>query len=70
MIFKVLFLFSSSVYSALIPGNNVNFVTKSGYKYSGVPEVDTRKLSNGQTIKNLNIYMFRKLLHLRAIRMP
>ena len=69
MIFKVLLLFSSSVYSALIPGDNVNFVTKSGYKYTGVPEVGTCQLSNGQTIKNLNMYLFRKLLHLKAIRM-
>ena len=45
MIFKVLLLFSSSVFSALIPGDNVNFVTKSGYKYTGEPEVDTCQLS-------------------------
>ena len=42
MIFIFLLFASRSVNSVLIPGANVNFVTKAGYKYTGVPEVYTK----------------------------
>ena len=48
MIFVVLLFVSSCVNSALIPGDNVNFVTKSGYKYTGDPQVYTCPELNGQ----------------------
>lgn len=48
MIFVVLLFVSSCVNSALIPGDNVNFDTKSGYKYTGDPKVDTCPELNGK----------------------
>ena len=66
MIFKVLLLYFSSVYSALIPGDNVNFVTKSGYKYTGEPEVDTCQLTNGQTIKKPKYVFVQKTVTLES----
>ena len=32
-------LFPAYVLSELVPGNNVNFITRAGYKYIGEPEV-------------------------------
>ena len=32
-------LFPAYVFSELVPGNNVNFITRAGYKYIGEPEV-------------------------------
>ena len=33
-------LFCHLVNSDLIPGNNINFLTKAGFKYKGTPEVN------------------------------
>ena len=43
LLFIPLFFVPTQVLSELVPSTNVNFITRSGYKYIGAPEVTSEK---------------------------